>query len=214
MGNNVEVKKKFTGLLLTGTCLFLIGFWFESSTIHYKASKTIFPFRTAGWFVIGFIFTASISCGISMLFCLIAKKLPKLAWFLMFIVSALFIFYAVNSSLPQKQLVRIIGKEATEKMKLEELYIGDSFNDGMFAYGVLSGNEKSMAMIKKHRHIEYKISIPLQGYDMFRYFKERRFPETGNIYSDDHGSFYIPPGENKIYFSWHSRVFRSNSMQN
>lgn len=213
MENEVEVKsekvkKKFTGLLLTGTCLFLIGFWFESSTIHYKASETIFPFKTAGWFVIGFIFTASISCGISMLFCLIAKKLHKLAWFLMLIVSGLFIFYAVDSSLPQKQLTMIIGKEATEKMKLEELYIGDSFNDGTFAYGILAGNEKSMAIIKKHRPLEYKISIPLQGYDMFRYFKNREFPETGNIYSDAHGAFYIFPEENKIYFSWHSRNLR------
>ena len=213
MENEVEVKSekvknKFTGLLLTGTCLFLIGFWFESSAIYYKASETIFPFRTAGWFVIGFIFTASISCGISMLFCLIARKLHKLAWFLMLIVSGLFIFYAINSSLPQKQLAKIIGKGATDKMKLEELYIGDSFNDGTFAYGVLSGNEKSMAMIKKHRPLEHRISIPLQGYDMFRYFKDRKFPETGNIYSDAHGAFYIFPEENKIYFSWHSRDLR------
>ena len=199
-------EKKFTwGLFITGGVLFLIGMWFGMSTLHYKASESVFPFRTAGWFVIGFPFFALAACGFSAVFCLIAQKVHKTAWILMLIASSLFLLRTVNSALPYNQLAKITGEELAGKLKLEEFYKGDSFNDGEFAYGIICGNESTMKLITEHKVLEHKISVPIQ----FTFFKNHKLPETGDIYSDSHGYFYVSHESNKIYFYWHSFIYNA-----
>lgn len=205
MADSVKIEtekpeKKFTwGLFITGGVLFLIGMWFGMSTLHYKASESVFPFRTAGWFVIGFLFSDFAAGLFSGIFCLIAMKLHKTAWILMLIASSVFIYFSVNSALPYSRMANIIGKNAAGKVKLEELHTGDSFNDGEWAYGIMSGN---MNLITEYRVLKHEISIPHPNF----IFKDYKLPETGDIYSDNHGYFYVSPENNKIYFYWHSRI--------
>lgn len=214
-GVKIEVKKtakKFTwGLFLTGTFLFLTGIWFAMSMSYYKASETIFPFRTAGWFILGFMFVSLFAGGISAVFCLIARKFRKTAWVLMLIVSVLFIYKAVIYALPYNRITEIVGEKAAGEIKLEEFYTGDSFNDGIYQYGIIAGNESTMDLIKKYRPLEHEKSVSLLRYMMFRYFKNHSFPLTGDIYSnaDKNRYFYVSPGENKIYFFEHSIIQRA-----
>ena len=120
----------------------------------------------------------------------------------MLITSSVFIFYSVNSALPYNRLANIIGEKTAGKVKLEELHTGDSFNDGEWAYGIISGNESVIKSITEYRVMEHTISVPLQHF----IFKDYKLPETGDIYSDSYGYFYVSPGNSQIYFYWHSRI--------
>jgi len=199
-------KKKFRWVLfLNGACLLLISFWFNFATIDYNASETSFPFSGSGWFFLSLMFTIPTASLFAILFCFIAKKSDKLAWVLMLTVSSLLIFYAVKNAMPKNQLSMIIGQEAVEKVKIEKLYIGDSFNDGIFAYGILLDGKELISLIKKYRQIELKKITELEFHNRFLYFKKYKFPAEGYIFLDDYGSFYLSPKDNRLYFSWHSR---------
>jgi hypothetical protein len=201
-----ELGKKFAwGLFATGTCLFIVAFWFGTSMVCYKASETVFPLRTAGWFVIGSVSMVLISGGFAAVFCFIAKKFYKTAWLFMLIVSGLFIFKSVDSALPKNKLACIIGEDAVDSVTIEEFYTGDSFNDGIFAYGILHGDQKTMTLIKKYRSLQYNPSVPSRIYNLGHYFKGHKLPETGDRYSDARGYFFVSPQNNRIYFFWHSR---------
>jgi len=119
------------------------------------------------------------------------------------IASSVFIYFSVNSALPYNRLANIIGENAAGKVKLEELHTGDSFNDGEWAYGIMNGN---MNLITEYRVLKHEISVPRPNF----IFEDYKLPETGDIYSDSHGYFYVSPENNKIYFYWHSRINKTN----
>jgi len=120
----------------------------------------------------------------------------------MLIASSLFLFKTVNAALPYNQLAKIIGGKAAAEVKLEELHTGDSFNDGEWAYGIISCNESTIKLITESKVMEHEISIA----NHFYIFKNHKLPETGDLYSDNHGYFYVSPGDSKIYFCWHSSI--------
>jgi len=201
---NSARKKTNWKLLLTGTVLFLIGFWFGMAQVDYVAGKTVFAYRTAGWYVFGFMFVVLFSAGLAAIFCVIARWSLITAWILMIIVSSYFTVYSIIDNSPKQRLKYLIGDKAAQKLPLQMLKTGDSFCDGGYAWGILGANEQSLALLKEDislREVYYEPSmgVPL---DISQYFKDlKKTPlKSGKIFRDAHCVYFIPNGGNKIYF--------------
>ena len=190
-------------VLISGAALLLLASWISMSSVNYSSTESHFPLLTAGWFILGLIFLFPISLGFAGIFLLLSRWLGlRVAWFSMLLIGLVLVGLAVWSALPINRLKPLIGDKAAAAASIERLCIRDSFNDGEFYAGVLSGGTNLMPLIEDFRPLQRrKVQMPLIQFRGI--FRDVALPDEGEEYGDDHGSFFADADGKSVYF-WHT----------
>jgi hypothetical protein len=209
MTNNKSSKTKTFIFLSVGVVLCLVAAWFTMSLLDYSSTGG-FPFRTGGWFILGMFMIGPISIGYASLFLLISRRTGKaIAYSAMGVISAVLIALAVHSALPSTRLEPVIGKEALNVATIERLRTMDSFNEGIYFAGVLTGPPELMDLIVAHRSLEQSTyhsasqNIPLGTFR--NQLPDIEIPDIVEVFSDERASFLPGPDKKYVYF-----VYRTN----
>jgi hypothetical protein len=186
-------------MLATGAVLLMIAAWFNMSCMLYTPETAWFPFRTAGWFILGLPFVLGCSLGYSALFWLASRRTGRrIAWGLMLICSIIIVSAAVHSALPASHLRWVLGEEAAASSTLEYLRILDSFNDGLTYIGKVKGPTTLLETVAAHHGLKDGGSVDLRV--LRSYFHNGDIQPGGDAYSDRYGFFYLSPGTQRLYF--------------
>ena len=186
-------------MFVTGVLLMLIASWFLTSMTHYTPETAWFPFRTAGWYIIGFPLGLGFSLGYSAVFAFVSRWTGRrVAWGLMLLSSIIIISASVHSALPASWLRTILGEEAAAKSTIEYLRINDSLNDGLTYVGKVTGPPTLLQTVVAHHALEEHQSFRVG--ELGAYFDDGDIPEYGKAYSDDRGFFYLSAATGRLYF--------------
>lgn len=192
-------------MFVTGVLLMVIALWFLVSMTHYTPETAWFPFRTAGWFIIGFPFVLAFSLGYSAIFGFVSRWTGRqVAWGLMLLSSAIIIWASVHSALPASRLRMILGQEAAAKSTVEYLRIRGSFCDGQTMVGKVSGPTTLLQTVVAHHALKEERKSSRVG-ELRGHFRDDDIPEYGKVYSDARGFFYWSPATGSLYFIRFSR---------
>ncbi|MCC6123938.1 MAG: hypothetical protein IT426_03170 [Pirellulales bacterium] len=198
-------KKKSKPILffIVGTSLAMVAFWFGMATINYDAETSVFPFVTAGWFVLGFPFVVGFSLFYAIVLYFLFRRLGKLfTWLAMLTVSTLLIAYSIDSSLPRNQIRVVLGDEIAKQVSIIKLRISDSFRDGRTYFGLIRGPKNLIQTLKKRfsLKIHENDAIDPNNFEML----SLPTPKSTTTYSDDRRTFYVSENSEDICF-----VFRT-----
>ena len=192
-------------MFVTGVLLMLIALWFLTSMTHYTPETAWFPFRTAGWYIIGFPLGLGFSLGYSAVFAFVSRWTGRrVAWGLMLLSSTIIVWASVHSALPASRLRMILGQEAAAKSTVEYLRIRGSFCDGQTMVGKVTGPPTLLQTVVTHHALKAERKSSRVG-ALRGLFKYDDIPEYGTVYSDKRGFFYWSSATGSLYFIRFSR---------
>lgn len=148
-------SKRFALLTFAALELWL---WIGTAGLDYERGS-LFPFRTAGWFVIGQVFMIPFFGLAAWVLALSFKRWPKVVGILVLGGVALLIGTAIPDRLPRQRLNWLIDSDLMRHGEIETLQVTDSFNDGEVYNGSLLvgpefiaalGVNPAFKMVKRH----------------------------------------------------------------
>ena len=187
--------------LSIGVFFALTGIWLLTSLPDYDAAAAVSRKNTAGWFILGLPLILPVCFGVAGIFLLLRRKTSRdLAWMVMISVGIGTVILCCFHSTPEVHLRRIIGEKASENCRLLMLRSMDSFNDGIFSVGIITGNDQVLSMIAS----EYGASIDpsVSGSVNITWLKNVKLPEFVPGIVTPHGSFRLDKAAGKIYFQY------------
>jgi hypothetical protein len=192
----------------------MVASWYDMAGLEYRDKAQGSPLTTAGWFVMGF----PMLVGFGLLFaCLVtwfARKVsPWAAWPLLLLLSFYWLHWEIAKAQPTARLSRIIGPDAAAMATIHRLRQRDSFGDGTFTEGIISGPAGLLPEIVRYRSLEPSSMAPLhrfeaqeQGYPPMP--GPNVLPDYGDVVGDERARFYLHPPSGKIYFYYESNSDR------
>ncbi len=199
-------------VLSTGVILIVTGMWFGTAGMLYTPATASFPFRTAGWFILGSPCTLVFGLLYASVFWLLFRWTGVvIGWCLFLVCSAAFIVFSIQGALPSARLQWVLGEEAAQQAHIEYLSISDSFNDGLSYVGKVSGPETLLQSVIAYRSLVKRKKTRL---DQLKHcFENDALPEEASVYYDadygDNGNlFYFHPENDRLYFFWRSAPAR------
>lgn len=186
-------------ICLIGLSLFLVLVWFLMSGVDYHGGDEFLSLTTAGWFVLGFPFIAAFGIAYGLVFALIGIKTRFwFGWLLLLGITIPLVVYTARQALPRNRLKSILGPDVIAIAAVESLREQDSFNDGTFMRGVLSGPPKLLDLIVRNRKLNRQVGMSLSSFQSA--FRDDAFPDYGDAYSDERSAFYCDAERGRIYF--------------
>lgn len=110
--------------------------WFDMAGLDYQ-SGDIFPFRTAGWFVLGQPFVIPIFGFAAWVTSTLFKHWPRTMAILAAMSLSALLGTSIFNALPQQQLSRLIGPALAQLCEIKTMKVSDSFGDGLISQGTL-----------------------------------------------------------------------------
>jgi hypothetical protein len=183
---------------LAGVAVSIAFWWFGLAGIEYRQGVTLFPYRTAGWFVMGSPFILGFSVLAGMVVAKLARRRRWAGGLVLVVGVLLTVAYAYLGS-PGRRVREIIGPEAVKTATIEELRTLDSFNGGETTCGIFNGPEILWSQIGAFRGVGPKATIT----ELFQL--QNRFPDAaieaeGPALLDERGTFYHSPKDGRVYF--------------
>lgn len=115
--------------------------WIGTAGLDYERGS-LFPFRTAGWFILGQVFMIPFFGVAAWVMALFFKRWPKVVGILVLGGVALLIGTAIPDRLPRQRLNWLIDPDLMRHAEIETLQVADSFNDGeVYSGSLLVGPE-------------------------------------------------------------------------
>ncbi len=198
-------RKTILLIMIPSIIMLFIAEWFNLADIYYIKGETIFPYNTAGWFVLGSPFMLVFNILLSSLYIPVSKRIGlKRTWQTMTTISLILIILASYSSHPFTHVRSILGKDIMSKATLNKFCSHDSFNAGLFSSGVVSIDKEIINNIKTS--VEFKSEVKNLSY-FITDFDTNTFPEKGIVYYNDKIEIYINRG--KLFFNHRSRIINN-----
>ena len=106
MERNIEKKTSLPiWFFIVGILLAMVAFWFGMANISYDSASPLFPFRTAGRFVLGSPILLGLAFCYTALLHFIFRRTKKLiAWTAMLLISAFLVSASIDAALPYNQM--------------------------------------------------------------------------------------------------------------
>ena len=203
-------KKSKMIFVICGVVLLHVPHWFSCSDMSFSADSAFFPYRTAGWFVLGSLMTIPFFWFVSGLMFKLTKWLPlSAAYGVMLLTTAVILVISLLSASPTSRLSRAVGEYVASELEIERLEDFYSMNDGRYMHGAFRGDKATVASLQTHRlHLKRQPDTHYAMTLFEGYFEDVDFPESSLIFQDDHGWFLIPDIDDRIYF-----IYRSQSSE-
>ena len=110
--------------------------WFGMAGLDYERGS-VFPFTTAGWFILSQIFTIPIFACVVWPIELLFARWRRVIGVLVFASMTALLGMAIHDALPQQRLSWLIGPDLMQHAEIERLHVTDSFGDGDTYNGTL-----------------------------------------------------------------------------
>lgn len=190
--DTVTLPRLFSGKrfgLLTFAALEL-WMWFGMAGLNYERGS-LFPFTTAGWFILSQIFVIPFFGLLAWVTTLFFKRWPKVVGLLVLGGLAFLNGTAIHDALPRERLNWLIGPDIIRHAEIESLRVTDSFNDGETYNGILLIGAEFMAALGASPLFEL----------VKRHPDEHVRPEAaGTIYRSKRAELRVVPDGSRCFF--------------